>query len=142
VIKTPNSWHPLAVLSVYVIPETIQLKKNQNGRVEQVQQYESHMLSQEDSSNNKYVPELSVASASVLILKHCIELLIVFPVMCTSETVVSEATDPIEIPCPPEHLLFRKIMLEPLLTARQSSFGINFGQMEFLPLRTKSINLP
>ena len=58
----------------------------------------------------------------VLILKQLSESVTLFPMILMSLTVTSLEMEPTEIPWPPLHWLFWKVMLVPLLMARQSSW--------------------
>ena len=66
--------------------------------------------------------DAEVAPLMVLILMPLSDAVTTLLEMVTPETVDPAATDPIEMPCPPLHLLLRNEMLDPLLTARQSSW--------------------
>lgn len=62
-----------------------------------------------------------VASESTLMRRPYMELVTVLPEIVTPETVLPDAMEPMDIPWPPEQLLFSKTMLDPLLIAIQSS---------------------
>lgn len=63
-----------------------------------------------------------VALASTLIRSPYMEFVTVLLLIVTPLTVLLEAMEPMEIPCPPEQVFLVKVMDDPELIARQSSW--------------------